>query len=662
MARRGAPKYRSVTKRLAKEYRCEATPEAVEKHLVERARLKPKDLLRVTNAMRKVIQEFVDEDVVRINKKYKTKVIETPSFLTGMLPTGAASFFDTFTKKPFQLYFLTTDPKRDPPKSVSQLIDLLVHEEYGHCVNHSNSVLHFGGRPSKLELLPDPPTGARDRGPVVQQGEGVPRGLAEARGQGVADQGGEGLRQAPRKVRRAAAHQRRARVPDEEVEAHQVPEGDRRRPDQHGQAGPLRVHRLGPRTHAASRGATSTTSSSQRTRGCSPGTPPPTRSWARRSTPIEDTITDDKARVKFSTYLTGIGFPPRSIYRKMLRGLRGRLVGYEKTIQTRPKVRHRSTNVSTPLGRLKYHPSTRPSEGSASVPKQITTFEEFIRHILKLVLWVVLLTPLFILPIYYVFYTLFGTSFVDFFSLSTKPEQLMAFIDAADDRPSRPRASSSSRPSRASRLQRIFCERLHDMGGEEVHRQDPAQGRPAVCRKVRGHPAELRRPLQAPLQGDAHPGRGGQGGLPLDPPRPDVHRGLAAGARAPRPDDLHRRPFHRGDLRLRDNQLHPARRDARRMGEQQQVLAPRVPEGAPPDGGLRDPDDPLRASGSSSSPGRSTWSRSSTRRAASGSSSSSLSGRSSSSSASSPSSRGSRSTSQRRTPSSSPAGRPSTEG
>jgi NADH-quinone oxidoreductase subunit H len=62
------------------------------------------------------------------------------------------------------------------------------------------------------------------------------------------------------------------------------------------------------------------------------------------------------------------------------------------------------------------------------VPKQITTFEDFIRHILKLVLWVVLLTPLFILPVYYVFYTLFGTSLVDFFSLTTKPEQLMAFI------------------------------------------------------------------------------------------------------------------------------------------------------------------------------------------------------------------------------------------
>ena len=117
--------------------------------------------MKVTNTMRKVIQEFVDEDVVRINKKYKTKVIETPTYLSGMLPTGAASFFDTFTKKPFQLYFLTTDPKRDPPKSVSQLMDLLVHEEYGHCVNHSNSVLRFGGRREQVGARRRPSSNVR---------------------------------------------------------------------------------------------------------------------------------------------------------------------------------------------------------------------------------------------------------------------------------------------------------------------------------------------------------------------------------------------------------------------------------------------------------------------------------------------------------------------
>ena len=62
------------------------------------------------------------------------------------------------------------------------------------------------------------------------------------------------------------------------------------------------------------------------------------------------------------------------------------------------------------------------------MPKQITTFEDFILHILKLVFWVVLLTPLFILPVYYVAYTLFGVSLVDFFALTTKPDQLIRML------------------------------------------------------------------------------------------------------------------------------------------------------------------------------------------------------------------------------------------
>jgi hypothetical protein len=147
------PKYRDVVKRLAKHYKCEATPDAVAARVIERQNLRPKDLIRVTNSIRKVVQAFVDQSVVKINKRYKTKVIETPPFLSGTLPTGAALFFDTYTKKPFQIYFLTTDSKRDPAKTVSQLLDLLVHEEYGHCVHHSNSAFRFGGKASDLELM-----------------------------------------------------------------------------------------------------------------------------------------------------------------------------------------------------------------------------------------------------------------------------------------------------------------------------------------------------------------------------------------------------------------------------------------------------------------------------------------------------------------------------
>jgi NADH-quinone oxidoreductase subunit H len=61
------------------------------------------------------------------------------------------------------------------------------------------------------------------------------------------------------------------------------------------------------------------------------------------------------------------------------------------------------------------------------MPTQITTFEGFIKHILKLVFWVVLLLPLVILPMYYVVYTFLGINLLDVFSLATtKPDKFIA--------------------------------------------------------------------------------------------------------------------------------------------------------------------------------------------------------------------------------------------
>jgi hypothetical protein len=284
---------------------------------VDRARLKPKALLRVTNAMRKAIQDFVDEDVVRINKKYKTKVIETPEYLSGMLPTGAAAFFDTFTKKPFQLYFLTTDPKRDPAKSVSQLIDLLVHEEYGHCVNHSNSVLHFGGRPSKMELLP-----TLLMAPVT---EGLSfnreREFLEA---SLRLEGKKSLTRAERAYVKLLEKYGGLRLINAELEFEtrkwrlirflrvigdvRINTGKQTLFDfidwAHERTGVPRsnvYYQLFP-AHE----------------GMFPGYATAYAVVGEEIHSIEDTVSDDKARVKFSTYLTGVGFPPRSIYKKML--------------------------------------------------------------------------------------------------------------------------------------------------------------------------------------------------------------------------------------------------------------------------------------------------------------------------------------------------------
>ncbi|MDE1853362.1 MAG: hypothetical protein KGI38_06405 [Thaumarchaeota archaeon] len=158
------PRFNRVTEKLAKRFGCKPVPEEVEAKINESNHLDPKELVGVTLGIRRVAQRLVSEDVSGINPKYRTKVIETPPYLTGTIPTGAAQFFDTFTKKPFQYFFQTTDPKRDPDKSVAALLSLLVHEEYGHCVHHSNSALGFVGRLSPLQTLPGLPTG----GPITE--------------------------------------------------------------------------------------------------------------------------------------------------------------------------------------------------------------------------------------------------------------------------------------------------------------------------------------------------------------------------------------------------------------------------------------------------------------------------------------------------------------
>jgi hypothetical protein len=158
------PKFKRAVAQLAKHFGCKPVPEEVEAKINSRMQLDPKKLIGVTLALRKVVQKLINQEVNRINPKYKTTVVDTPSYLTGSIPTGATQFFDTFTKKPFQYFFQTTDPKRDPDKSVTGLLNLLVHEEYGHAVHHSNSSVGFVGKLSKLQMLPGLQTG----GPVTE--------------------------------------------------------------------------------------------------------------------------------------------------------------------------------------------------------------------------------------------------------------------------------------------------------------------------------------------------------------------------------------------------------------------------------------------------------------------------------------------------------------
>ena len=319
------PRFKKVTERLAKHFGCNPTPEEVEAKINSRMKLDPRKLLGVTLGIRRVIQRFANERVTGINPKYNTKVIETPSYLTGVIPTGAAQFFDTFTKRPFQIFFQTTDPKRDPDKSAAALINLLVHEEYGHCVHHSNSAMGFVGKVPTLQLIPGLSTG----GPIteglsfnreiefleaVKAIEGKKR-LTKAEKDYVRlmEKYG-GLKQVNLELEFMTRRWRIVRflrvVGDVWINT--------------GEKGLIEfvdwAHELTglPRSSVyfqlfpAHEGifpgyATNYAVVGQEIRG------------------IEKKIKDPKKRVKFSTYLCSIGFPPRSMYRKMLQDYANKL-------------------------------------------------------------------------------------------------------------------------------------------------------------------------------------------------------------------------------------------------------------------------------------------------------------------------------------------------
>ncbi len=319
------PAFKRLTEKLAAKFGCSAVPEEVEAKINGRMVLDPKKLVKTTQEVRSVIQEVVNEDVTGINPRYKTTVIETPSYLSGTIPTGAAQFFDTYTKKPFQYFFQTTDPKRDPDKSVAALIDLLVHEEYGHCVHHSNSATGFVVKLSPLQALPGGLMGA----PITEglsfnremefceasKALETKKKLSKAEKAYVELLGRYGgLKQVNMEIEFMTRRWRITRflrvIGDVWINT-----GEKTLLEfvdwAHERTGVPRAsvyYQLFPAHEGIFPGyATSYAVVGQEIRA------------------MEKRIKDPRKRVEFSTYLCSIGFPPRSIYRKMLKGYAAKL-------------------------------------------------------------------------------------------------------------------------------------------------------------------------------------------------------------------------------------------------------------------------------------------------------------------------------------------------
>ena len=153
---RELPKFERLTARLAKKYGVKPSAEKVSEVIKQKRAVKVSEIIPYLADLRKRVVRVVNKTIVKVNSKYNAKVMETPSYLTAIFPSGGAYFFDTFTDKPQQLFICTTDPRRDPSTAPGELLNLLIHEEYGHCVHASNSSVGYGAKPTLIDMLWSP--------------------------------------------------------------------------------------------------------------------------------------------------------------------------------------------------------------------------------------------------------------------------------------------------------------------------------------------------------------------------------------------------------------------------------------------------------------------------------------------------------------------------
>jgi len=158
------PRFKRITQRLAKKYGVAARAEDVSKAITAKRSVKQTDILPFLGELRKRTERVVNKDIVRINPKYETKVIETPLYLSAIFPSAGAFFYDSFTNNPKEIFMITTDPKRDPSTVPGELLNGLVHEEYGHCVHASNTATAYAAKPSLTEVLFTPLSAALSEG------------------------------------------------------------------------------------------------------------------------------------------------------------------------------------------------------------------------------------------------------------------------------------------------------------------------------------------------------------------------------------------------------------------------------------------------------------------------------------------------------------------
>ena len=153
MLNRELPDFKREVQAFASKMGVDDSAEAVAHTISKKKALKASRVIGYVKGLKQHVGKLVNKNVVKINRHYATRVVETPTYLSGALPSGGAMFLDYLTRRPFQVFLATTDPRRAPETSPSELLNLLIHEEYGHCLHSSNSAFSFGAKPTLTDML-----------------------------------------------------------------------------------------------------------------------------------------------------------------------------------------------------------------------------------------------------------------------------------------------------------------------------------------------------------------------------------------------------------------------------------------------------------------------------------------------------------------------------
>ncbi len=153
MLRRELPHFKALVRRSAEEFRCDPTAEAVTERLKVRRGLRPDQILPFLRQVREPAMRVAHRHVVAINPDYTTEIIETPPYMVNVTPSGAAFEVDALTDHSKEIFLATTDERSAARPAPGELLNLLIHEEYGHCVHGSNSAHAFAATPRVLHII-----------------------------------------------------------------------------------------------------------------------------------------------------------------------------------------------------------------------------------------------------------------------------------------------------------------------------------------------------------------------------------------------------------------------------------------------------------------------------------------------------------------------------